>query len=38
MDSMRMEIMNKGRGIHDWEYVPLSEPRVVMQLIRGRSK
>lgn len=33
MGSVRIETRNDGRGLHEWDYVPLSEPRVVAKLI-----
>lgn len=33
MGSVKLETRNEGRGLHEWDYVPLSEPRVVEALI-----
>lgn len=29
MGSVKLETRNEGRGLREWDYVPLSEPRVV---------
>ena len=29
--SVKLETRNEGRGLREWDYVPLSEPRVVTQ-------
>lgn len=31
MSSVKLETRNEGRGLREWDYVPLSEPRVVIQ-------
>lgn len=38
MSSASLDAMHESRSIHAWDYLPLSEPRVVMQLIRSRSR
>lgn len=29
MAAVKLETRNEGRGLREWDYVPLSEPRVV---------
>lgn len=29
MASVKFELRNEGKGLHEWDYVPLSEPRIV---------
>lgn len=29
MASVKFELRNEGKGLHEWDYVPLSDPRVV---------
>lgn len=29
MASVKFELRNEGKGLHEWDYVPLCEPRVV---------
>lgn len=29
MASVKFELRNEGKGLHEWDYIPLSEPRVV---------
>lgn len=36
MASVKHETRNEGRGLHEWDYVPQSEPRVVIKLITDR--
>ena len=36
MGSVKLETRNEGRGLREWDYVPLSEPRIVSQLIKNR--
>lgn len=36
MGSVKLETRNEGRGLHEWDYLPLSEERVVAQLIKNR--
>lgn len=38
MGSVKRETRNEGYGLHEWDYVPLGEPRVVAKLIQGRSR
>lgn len=38
MRSVNFEAGNEGRGQHEWDYLSLGEPRVVAQLIQGRSR
>ena len=38
MSSVKLETRNEGRGLREWDYVPLSEPRVVTQQIQNRWK
>ena len=38
MSSVKLETRNEGRGLREWDYVPLSEPRVVTQQIQNRHK
>lgn len=36
MGSVKFETRNEGRGLREWDYVPLSEPRVVTKQITER--
>ena len=38
MGSVHMETRNEGRGLHEWDYVPLSEERVVREQIKHRIR
>lgn len=38
MGSVKIETRNEGRGLHEWDYISLSEPRVVAKLIAERSR
>ena len=38
MGSVKLETRNEGRGLREWDYVPLSEPRIVARLIKNRWK
>ena len=38
MGSVKLETRNEGRGLREWDYVPLSEPRIVSRLIKNRWK
>lgn len=38
MGSVHMETRNEGRGQHEWDYIPLSEPRVVKELQKQRIR
>ena len=38
MASVKFELRNEGKGLHEWDYMPLSEERVVRMLIQNRSK
>lgn len=38
MGHVKMETTNQGRGCHDWDYMPLSDTRVVSALIKNRTK
>lgn len=38
MGAVKFETRNEGRGLREWDYVPLSEPRVVAKLIQTRWK
>lgn len=38
MGSVKNELKNDGRGIHQWDYLPLSDPHVVKSCIENRSK
>ena len=38
MSSVKLETRNEGRGLREWDYVPLSEPRVVIQQIKNRYR
>lgn len=29
MGSVKLETRNEGRGLHEWDYVPLGEERIV---------
>lgn len=29
MASVKFELRNEGKGLHEWDYIPLSEPRIV---------
>lgn len=31
MASVKFELRNEGKGLHEWDYVPLSEARIVKQ-------
>lgn len=33
-----METRNEGRGLREWDYVPLSDPTVVAKLIQNRAR
>lgn len=37
MGSVKLETRNEGRGLREWDYLPLSEPYVVEQLIKNRA-
>ena len=32
VSSVHQETRNEGRGLHEWDYVPMSEARVVKEL------
>lgn len=38
MGSVKLETRNEGRGLREWDYLPLGEDRVVAYLIKNRSK
>lgn len=38
MGHVKRELRNEGRGLHEWDYVSLSEHRVVATLIKNRRK
>ena len=38
MGVVRQETRNEGRNLHEWDYISLSEKRVVCVLIKQRSK
>lgn len=38
MGSVKLETRNEGRGLHEWDYLPLGEERVVTQLLQNRSR
>lgn len=38
MGHVHQELRNEGRGLHEWDYVSLSEHRVVAALIKNRSR
>lgn len=29
MASVKFELRNEGKGLHEWDYIPLSESRIV---------
>lgn len=29
MASVKFELRNEGKGLHEWDYLPLSDPRIV---------
>lgn len=38
MGRVKIETAAQGRGSHDWDYAPLSDERVVAEMIRNRMK
>lgn len=38
MGSVHQETLGQGRGHHDFDYMPLSDPTVVLKLIENRMK
>lgn len=38
MGSVKLETRNEGRGLREWDYLPLGEARVVSQLLKNRSR
>lgn len=38
MGGVKRETRNAGRGLREWDYITLSEPRIVSSLIKNRSK
>ena len=38
MGSVKAELKNDGKGIHHWDYLPLSDPHVVKACIENRSR
>lgn len=38
MGSVHMETLGQGRGHHDYDYTPLSDPNVVLKLVENRIK
>ena len=38
MGSVHQETLGQGRGHHDFDYMPLSDPAVVLKLIENRMK
>lgn len=38
MGHVKQELRNEGRGLHEWDYISLSEHRVVAGLIKNRSR
>lgn len=38
LGSVKVETRNEGRGLREWDYVPLGEERVVSELLQRRSK
>lgn len=38
MGSVKAELKNDGRGVHHWDYLPLSDPHVVKACIENRSR
>ena len=38
MGHVHTELRSEGRGLHEWDYLPFSEPRIVAFLIRNRMR
>lgn len=38
MGHVKLETTSQGRGCHEWSYLPLSDRRVVAELIKNRSR
>lgn len=38
MASVKFELRNEGKGLHEWDYLPLSDIQAVRLLIINRSK
>lgn len=38
MGSVHRETLGQGRGHHDFDYMPLSDPNVVLKLVENRIK